>query len=125
MVELAVDIVAFCIVVAAGFAALAIVGSICSAFGEWLEAAPGRSRRFWWTLGAVLAVLALFAWYSISPSTLGAAAGLGALVGIAVAICAALDRLGWRWKVAAVWLTWGALLLGLIAVVLRGEGRLP
>jgi hypothetical protein len=125
MVELAVDIVAFIIVVAAGIAALAIAGSICSAFGEWLEAVPGRSRRFWSTLITVVTVLVLLAWHAVSPSTLGAAAGLAALVGIAVAICAALDRLGWRWKVAAVWLTWGALLLGLIAVVLHDQGRLP
>lgn len=125
MVELAVDIVAFCIVVAAGIAALAILGAICSAFSAWLEAAPGRRKRFWWTIGAVIGVPVLLAWHSLSPSGLAAASACVVLLGIAVGICLALDRLGWRWKVAAAWITWGALLLGLLAAVLRGEGRLP
>ncbi|MHB1870890.1 MAG: hypothetical protein ACYCT1_08555 [Steroidobacteraceae bacterium] len=125
MVELAVDIVAFCIVAAAVVAALAVLGAIWISFGQWLEVVPGRPRRFWSTLGTVFAVLVLLAWYSLSPSGLAAAGAWIALTGVAVALCMALDRLGWRWKVAAVWLTWGALVLGLIAVVLHGEGRLP
>jgi len=125
MVELAIDIVAFCIVAAAVVAALTVLGAIWISFGQWLEVVPGRPRRFWSTLGTVLAVLVLLAWHSLSPATLAAAAALGVLVGVAVGICMALDWLGWRWKVAAVWLTWGALVLGLIAVVLHGEGRLP
>ena len=125
MVELAVDILAFCIVVAAAIAAVAILAAICSAFGKWLDAAPGRRRRFRVALGASVALPVLLAWHSLSPATLAAAAALGALVGVGVGICLALDWLGWRWKVAAVWITWGALVLGLLAVVLHGEGRLP
>ncbi len=125
MVELAVDIVAFCIVAAAVVAVLAALGALWLSFGQWLGAVPGRARRFWMFLGIAVAAVVLLAWRSLSPTTLAAAAGCAVLVGVAVGICLMLDRLGWRWKVAAVWLTWGALVLGLVAVALLEQGRLP
>jgi hypothetical protein len=104
---------------------MAVLGAIWLSFGQWIEAVPGRPRRFWSTLGTVVAVMALLIWHSLSPATLAAAAAFAVLVGVAVAICLALDLLGWRWKVAAVWITWGALVLGLVAVLLLEQGRLP
>lgn len=73
MVELAVDIVAFCIVAATVVAAVMILGVLCSPFIEWLDAAPGRRRRFWTVVGAGVALPVLLAWYSLSPSGLAAA----------------------------------------------------
>ena len=125
MVELAVDIVAFCIVAAAVVAVLAIVGAIWLNFGHWLDAIPGRRKRFWTLLGTALAILGLLAWHSLSPATLIAATALAVLVGAGVGICLVLDRLGWRWKVAAVWITWAALLLGLLGIVLHLRGWRP
>ncbi len=84
MVELAVDIVAFCIVAAAVLAAVAALGAVWFSFGHWLEAVPGRARRFWTLLGIAVAALVLLAWRSLSPTTLAAAAGGAVLVGVAV-----------------------------------------
>ncbi len=124
MVELAVDIVALCIVVAAGIAALAILGAVWFSFGHWLAAAPGRPRRVWTLLGITAAVLLLLAWRSLSPATLAAAAAWAVLVGLAVGILRIKDR----WPAVSVWLiwlTWWGWLLGLLAVVLHERGWLP
>lgn len=124
MVELAVDIVAFCIVAAAAIAAAAVLGAMCSAFGRWLDAAPRRRQRFrratWSTLALTFGAL----WWANSRATFLAAAVWTALVGVAVAILRIKDR----WPavgVALVWLTWWGLVLGLIAAVLREKGWLP
>ena len=123
MVELAVDIVAFCIVATAVIAAVAILGAICSVFSEWLGAVPGRRRRVrrgFWTLLA-LAIGAV--WWANSRASFVVAVALVGIVGIAAGILRIKDR----WPavgVALVWLTWWGLLLGLIAAVLIGEGRL-
>ena len=124
MVELAVDIVAFCIVAAAVIAAVAILGAICSPFGEWLDAAPGRRRRFRWAFWSLLTLAIGALWWASSRASFVVAVALAGIVGIAAGILRIKDR----WPavgVALVWLTWWGLLLGLIAAVLIGEGHLP
>ncbi len=124
MVELALDILAFCIVAAAAIAAAAILGAMCSAFGQWLDAAPHRRQHFrrptWSTLALTFGAL----WWTTSRATFLAAVVWAALIGVAVGILRIKDR----WPavgVALVWLTWWGLLLGLIATVLREKGWLP
>ncbi len=124
MVELAADIVAFCVVAAAVVAAVTALDAVWFSFGSWLEAVPGRPGRVWTLLGTTAAVLVLLAWRSLSPVTLAAAAGGAVLLGVAVGILRIKDR----WPAASVWLiwlTWWGWLLGLIAVVLHAQGRLP
>lgn len=124
MVELAVDIVAFCIVAAAVIAAVAILGAICSVFSAWLDAVPGRRRRFRWATWATLALTFGALWWTTSRATFLAAAVWGAVIGVAAAILRIKDR----WPavgVALVWLTWWGLVLGLVATVLREKGWLP
>lgn len=123
MVELAVDILAFCIVAAAVIVAVAILGAICSAFSEWLDAVPGRRRRVRWAFWSLLALAIGALWWGSLRASFVVAVALAAIVGIAVGILRIKDR----WPavgVALVWLTWWGLLLGLIAAVLIGEGRL-
>ena len=124
MDELAVDIVSFCIVAAAVIAAVAILGAICSVFSEWLDAALGRRRRvrraFWSLLALAIGAL----WWANSLGSFVVAVALAGIVGVAAAILRIKDR----WAavgVAFVWLTWWGLVLGLVAAVLIGEGRLP
>ena len=124
MVELAVGIVAFCIVAAAALAALAILGAMCSAFGRWLDAAPRRRQRFRGATWSMLALTFGALWWTTSRATFLAAAVWAAVIGVAVVLLRIKDR----WPaagVALVWLTWWGLVLGLIAAVLSGEGRLP
>ena len=123
MVEVAIDIVSFCIVAAAVIAAVAILGAICSVFSEWLDAAPGRRRRvrraFWSLLALGIGAL----WWASSRASFLVVVGLAAIVAIAAGILLIKDR----WPaigVALVWLTWWSFLLGMIAVVLIEEGRL-
>ena len=122
MVELAIDIVSFCIVAAAVIAAVAILGAICSVFSEWLDAAPGRRRRvrraFWSLLALAIGAL----WWATSRASFLVVVGLAAIVAIAAAILLIKDR----WPaigVALAWLTWWGFLLGMIAIVLIAEGR--
>lgn len=124
MVELAIDIVAFCIVAVTVLAVVAILGAICSPFNEWLDAAPGRRKRFWRGLWSLLALAIAALWWATSRATFLAVVTWGALIGVAVGILRIKDR----WPavgVALAWLTWWGVLLGLIIVVLRGSGRLP
>ena len=122
MVELAIDIVSFCIVAAAVIGAVAILGAICSVFSEWLDAAPGRRRRvrraFWSLLALGIGAL----WWATSRASFLVVVGLAAIVAIAAAILLIKDR----WPaigVALAWLTWWGFLLGMIAIVLIAEGR--
>ena len=128
MVELAVDIVSFCIVAAAVIAAViagvTILGAICSVFSEWLDAALGRRRRVRRAFWSVLAIAIGALWWASSRATFLVAVALAAIVAIAAGILRIKDR----WPavgVAFVWLTWWGLVLGLVAAVLIGEGRLP
>ena len=126
MVDLAIDIVSFCIVAAAVLAAViaaaAILGTMCSAFDRWLDAAPGRRRRvrraFWSLLALGIGAL----WWATSRASFLLALGVAAIVALAAGILLIKDR----WPVvgvALVWLTWWGFLLGMIAIVLIAEGR--
>ena len=126
MVELAVDIVSFCIVAAAVIGAViatvAILGTMCSAFDRWLDAAPGRRRRvrraFWSLLALGIGAL----WWATSRASFLVAIALAATVALAAGILLIKDL----WPaigVALVWLTWWGFLLGMIAIVLIAEGR--
>lgn len=128
MIDLALDIVAFCVIGAAAVAAFAIVASICGAFSEWLGAVPGRRTRARWLIGTVITAGVLLIWHAASPAGLATVAALtgalAALVGLAVGILLIKDR----WPVVGVvltWATWWGFLLGLLAVVLRAKGWLP
>ena len=124
MIELALWIIALYVlgrVLVGAFGLLAVIGAGIS---NWLEARPGRRIRLRWTVRAILAAIALLMWWLLSPATREGIYALGTLVGAAVLVCLGLDRLGWRWKVAIVWIVWGGIVVGLIAVVLAQQGRL-
>lgn len=111
-------------VIVAVIAAVAILGAICWAFSGWLDAAPGRRKRFWRASWVLLALTIGALWWATSRTTLLVAVAWGALVGVAVGILRIKDR----WPavgVALAWLTWWGWLLGLLAVVLHATGWLP
>ena len=127
MVDLAIDIVSFCIVAAAVIAAViagvAILGAICSVFSEWLDAALGRRRRVRRAFCSLLALAIGAFWWGTSRTSFLVVVALAAIVAVAAAILRIKDR----WPavgVALVWLTWWGFLLGLIGAVLIEEGRL-
>jgi hypothetical protein len=66
VIHLALLILAVYIIGRALIAVFGLTIAICAGISDWLDASPGRRRRFWWTVAAITAAPVLLIVYALS-----------------------------------------------------------